>query len=140
MPAITVKPISRLLGHHYLCHGRSIPTHIIRLAARFINGRRRRQWIFLALLIFAASSGIQAQTLKVRIAVSSTDPARIRINAAFAEPTDVISFPNAYGGILGLADRIENVEALAAGGQVIAVKTLAPGEFQTSEKFDQISY
>lgn len=140
MPAITVKPISRLLGHHYLCHRRSILTHIIRLSGRFINGRQRQKWIVAAALIFAASAGIQAQKLKVRIAVSSTEPARIRINAEFTEPTNVISFPNAYGAVLGLADRIENVEAVAAGGQVITVRTLAPGEFQTSEKSNQISY
>jgi hypothetical protein len=72
--------------------------------------------------------------------VSSTAPGRIRINAEFPKPADVISFPNAYGGVLGLADRIENVAARTTGGQDIAVRKLAPGEFQTSDKFDQISY
>jgi hypothetical protein len=139
MPAITVKPISRLLAHHYHCHTSRILTQIIRLSSPFIKGRQRQKWI-IVLVIFAAAAGIQAQTLNVRIAVVSTEQARIRINAEFPEPTDVISFPNAYGGVLGLADRIENVEALAAGGHATAVRKLAPGEFQTSEKFNQISY
>jgi len=78
--------------------------------------------------------------LNVRIVVASTAPARIRINAEFPKPTDAISFPNAYGGVIGLAERIENVAARAAGGHVIAVRKLAPGEFQTSENVNQISY
>ncbi len=99
----------------------------------------RRAGFVITLAMFAASPSIQAQTLNVRIVVGSNEPAKIRINAEFPKPTDVISFPNAYGGVIGLAERIENLVA-RAGGQVIALRKLAPGEFQTSERFEQISY
>jgi predicted metalloprotease with PDZ domain len=92
------------------------------------------------LVVLAASAEIQAQTLNVRVAVTSTSPARIRINAEYPNPTDIISFPNVYGGILGLAERIENLESRAVGGKVVSLRKLAPGEFQTSEKFNQINY
>jgi predicted metalloprotease with PDZ domain len=88
----------------------------------------------------AASVGSQAQTLDVRIDVAATAPARINIKAKFPDPTDVISFPNAYGSFLGLADRVESVEARAVTGQAVALRKLAPGEFQGAEKFSEISY
>ena len=83
------------------------------------------------LLILAASSPVNAQTLQARISVISVAPARIRIDAEFPNATDVLSFRNTYGGVLGLGERIETVEAIKANGESIQVKKLAPGEFQT---------
>jgi predicted metalloprotease with PDZ domain len=139
MPTITVKPIFGLLVHKYSCYRPGLFSSATRLW-RLAPYCARRAGFVIALAVFAPFQGIQAQTLNMRIVVGSTAPAKIRINAQFPKPTDVISFPNAYGGVIGLAERIGNVTARAAGGQVIAVRTLAPGEFQTSEKFDQISY
>src|SRR6266849_2241380 len=140
MPAITVKPISRLLVHKYSCRRLRFFSRAIFLCRRIAPGYARRVGFVVALAVFAACQGIQAQTLNVRILVGPSAPARIRINAEFPKPTDVISFPNAYGGVIGLAERIENVEARASGGQGISVRKLAPGEFQTSERLNQLSY
>jgi predicted metalloprotease with PDZ domain len=140
MPVITVKPSSRLLVHQYFWQTRAVVTSVIHLCSCVVPGRTRRIPIVVGLVVLAASAGVQAQTLNVRVAVTSTTPARIRINAEFPNPADVISFPNSYGGVLGLAERIENVEARVASGQAVTVRELAPGEFQTSEKFNQISY
>src|SRR6266404_2540255 len=140
MPAITVKPISLLLVHKYSCYRPGLFSTATRLCRRLAPTCARRVGFVVAFTVFAACQSFQAQTLNVRIVVASTAPARIRINAEFPKPTDAISFPNAYGGVIGLAERIENVAARAAGGHVIAVRKLAPGEFQTSERFDQIGY
>jgi predicted metalloprotease with PDZ domain len=140
MPTITVKPISGLLVYRYFWRSPDLFSSVIHLCQRLGFCIARPKAIIVASIVLVASMTIEAQTLSVRIAVVSTQPARIRINAEFPEPTEVISFPNAYGGVLGLADRIENVEARVAVGQVIAVRKLAPGEFQTSEKFNRISY
>ena len=102
-----------------------------------VNNRKLTVVVLIAL---AAAAGVQAQTLNVRIAVTSTAPARIRISAEFPKPAAVISFPNSYAGVLGLAERIENVEARGVGDQVVTVRKLAPGEFQTAEEFNRISY
>jgi hypothetical protein len=96
--------------------------------------------IVVVLIALAAGVGVQAQTLNIRIAVVSTSPASIQVNAEFSTPTDVISFPNAYGNALGLAERFENVAGRKPNGQAVAAKKLAPGEFQTAEKINQISY
>jgi predicted metalloprotease with PDZ domain len=140
MPAITVKPSFHLLVHQDSWHGPFVVSSVIQLCSGFVLGRAWQTSIVVTLVVLAVSAGVQAQTLNVRVAVTSTTPARIRINAEFPNPADVISFPNSYGSVLGLAERIENVEARLASGQAVTVRELAPGEFQTSEKFNQISY
>src|SRR5882672_6074509 len=91
-------------------------------------------------LILANPSRVEAQTLQARISVTSVAPARIRIDVKFPNATNVLSFRNAYGGVLGLGERIEMPEAINASGESIAVQKLAPGEFQTSENFTRLRY
>ncbi len=140
MPAITVKSISRVLVHLSFCCGNVTVSTLI--YGGFLRGGCfiYCRGFVLVLLLFAASAGVQAQTVNIQIVVASTEPARIRINAEFPEPADAISFPNAYGSMLGLADRIENLAARGGQGERIEVKMLAPGEFQTLQKFSRISY
>jgi predicted metalloprotease with PDZ domain len=85
-------------------------------------------------------SSIEAQTLQVRISVTSVLPAVIRIEVEFPTPRNALSFRNTYGGVLGLGERIEMPEAIQANGGSIAVQKLAPGEFQTAEKFTRFRY
>lgn len=82
---------------------------------------------------------VEAQTLHARIRVTSVAPARIRIDAEFPTATNVLSFRNTYGGVLGLGERIEMLEAIK-GGEGVPVQKLAPGEFKTAEKFARFGY
>jgi hypothetical protein len=66
-------------------------------------------------------------------------PARIQIDLELPVATDALSFRNAYGGVLGLGERLERVAA-SNDGRVVAVKKLAPGEYQAETKFNRISY
>jgi hypothetical protein len=81
-----------------------------------------------------------ASTIKARISVVSVAPARIRIEAELPAAANALSFRNAYGGVLGLGERIELLEATSANGETIGVQKLAPGEFQTAEKFTRFKY
>jgi len=85
-------------------------------------------------------TGAEAQTLRVQITVTSVAPARIRIDAQFPAAINVLSFRNTYGGVLGLGERMEMLEAIKANGETIAVQKLAPGEFQTPEKVTRFKY
>ena len=87
----------------------------------------------------AGLSSVKAQTLHARISVTSVAPARIRIDAELPNATNVISFRNSYGGVLGLGERIEMLEAIR-GSKSTPVQKLAPGEFQTAEKFTRFRY
>lgn len=85
-------------------------------------------------------SSVEAQTLQVRITVTSVVPAVIRIELEFPTPRNALSFRNTYGGVLGLGERIEMPEAIQANGRSIVVQKLAPGEFQAAEKFTRFRY
>jgi predicted metalloprotease with PDZ domain len=91
-------------------------------------------------LCLAGLSNAEAQTLHARISVVSVAPARFRIDVEFPQATNVLSFRNAYGGVLGLGERIEMVEAIKANGESIRAQQLAPGEFQTAEAFAGFRY
>ena len=89
---------------------------------------------------FAASSSTAAQTIHARISVTSVAPARIRIEAELPHATKVLSFRNTYGGVLGLGERIEALQAFNAGGGSVRVAKLAPGEFRAAEDFTHCIY
>jgi predicted metalloprotease with PDZ domain len=98
---------------------------------------------FFALFCFlclAAPGNAKAQTLHARISVISVAPARIRIDVEFPKATNVLPFRNSYGGVLGLGERIEMVEAIKANGESVQARQLAPGEFQTTEAFARFRY
>ena len=93
-----------------------------------------------AMLSFATFFGAYAQTLKARISITSVVPARIKIDAQLPSATNTLSFRNTYGGVLGLGDRIETVAGIRDNGERVRIQKLAPGEFQSTEKFARFTY
>lgn len=93
-----------------------------------------------ALLILFTLASVHAQTLNARISITSTTPARIRIDAHLPEPTKALSFRNAYAGVLGLGERIERVVGISESGERVSLQNSAPGEFQAAEKFSHFIY
>ncbi len=140
MPAITVKPGLRSVVHPDLRRRTGFFSNRFFFRANALPISSSPKLIIVALIAIAGAAGAEAQTWNVRFAVASTSPARIQVNVQFSKPTDVISFPNAYGSAFGLAERIENLAGRDLSGRTIVVKKLAPGEFQTSDKINQISY
>ena len=66
--------------------------------------------LFVALfLIAAASSTLRAQVSFVRISVVSLDPARVKVELNGPGSSEW-SFRNTYGAVVGLAERIENLQ------------------------------
>ncbi|MFN2493802.1 MAG: hypothetical protein ABR501_13065 [Pyrinomonadaceae bacterium] len=91
-------------------------------------------------LVVTSATGVSAQTLRVRLAVNSIEPAKVQIEAEGFTGSTTLSFPNTYGGVLGLGQRIENLDAMDARGHVIPVRKLATGEFQTTVPFTRLKY
>jgi hypothetical protein len=109
----------------------------------FSSAKMQKAWkypAFCLLLLLASLVEVNAQTLHARISVISVAPARLRIEAELPNPTSALSFRNSYAGVLGLGDRIEKLEVVNAKGEKISGQKLAPGEFQTTEKFTQFIY
>ena len=91
-------------------------------------------WILLTL------SSVHAQTLNARISIASSEPARLKIEARFPVATGRLSFLNTYAGVLGLGERIETVEGIRDNGERVRIPGLAPGEFESAEKFLRFTY
>jgi M61 glycyl aminopeptidase len=142
MPNRTVKPVSARL------QPAQSPTlsHFARKTlgwgvCRTILLFRRSFLLFVCgFLLLTSLLKVDAQTIRTRISVISLAPARVRIDVDLPTPTDVLSFPNVYAGVLGLGERIEKTEAIGAGGRTALLQKIAPGEFQSSEKFTRFSY
>jgi hypothetical protein len=74
----------------------------------------------------------------VKITVISA--AEIRIRIASLSPGSEWSFLNAYAGVLGLGERVEQFHAFAPGGGDLGAKKIAPGEFRSGPGAETIEY
>jgi predicted metalloprotease with PDZ domain len=86
------------------------------------------------------SLAAQAQSVNARISIVSLTPPRVRVEAERAEGTKAWSFRNAYAGIDGLGERIENLSLFDAQNVEIAARKLASGEYEAAREATKISY
>ena len=141
MPTSTVK---RVFGPRQPRKNRPVMFNPVMHFSRLIIAAWFAMWaalfIVFGLPALANGSSVEAQTLHARMSVTSLAPALIRVEVEFPTARNALSFRNTYGGVLGLGERIEMPEAIKASGESIAVQKLAPGEFQTAEKFTRFRY
>jgi predicted metalloprotease with PDZ domain len=108
------------------------------------NGASRpsRLWFICGAFILMSYVNLnaQAQSINARISVVSLTPPRVRVEAERAEATKAWSFRNAYAGITGLGERIENLSLSDAQGVEIAARKLAAGEYEAARAATKISY
>ncbi len=91
-----------------------------------------RGGFFIFLLILASATVVTAQS---RVIISVNNPAQIKVNAELSTPINSWSFRNAYAGVLGIAERIEDFRAKDADARKVAV-----GEFRSEGASRVISY
>ncbi|MDQ1560487.1 MAG: hypothetical protein QOD32_3547 [Pyrinomonadaceae bacterium] len=105
-------------------------------------GRPSGLWFIcgMLLLMLSASPGAQGQSINARISVVSLTPPRVRVEAERAQGAKAWSFRNAYAGIIGLGERIENVSLSDAQGVEVAARKLAPGEYEAAREATKIRY
>ena len=88
-------------------------------------------------LCLTALSDATAQTVRVDLGV--VGPGRVRVGIRLPIEAKEVSFRNTYGGVLGLGERIERLQA-TSGHNPIQVKKLAAGEYQAESGFDELGY
>lgn len=101
---------------------------------------RARFSIIAIFLIALCACAAQAQTTDVRIQLLSTSPARVRIEGATRPATKTWAFRNAYAGLIGIGERIENLSLTNAQGENIPVRKSAPGEYEAAVEATRFSY
>jgi predicted metalloprotease with PDZ domain len=92
----------------------------------------------LGFLVYPASEEAHAQSLKVRVSITSLSPARVLVEAE-GPLADTWSFRNIYAGIPSLGYRVESLK-VAAPAETVSVRNLAPGEFRSSKEVSTFSY
>src|SRR6185369_3433213 len=82
-------------------------------------------------------SGIMCAHANVRdvVTISVTMPDGIKVQAELSTPMRSWSFRNAYAGVLGIAERVQNFQAVDA-----VVEKAATGEFRSDRTARRISY
>ena len=97
----------------------------------FICGR-----FFIFLLIVLSAHIVTAQTnLHSRVKISVSNASQIKVDAELSTPISSWSFRNAYAGVLGIAERIEDFRAADA-----VIQRAAVGEFRADQKSNRITY
>jgi hypothetical protein len=89
----------------------------------------------LCLGVFGVRAGAAQE---VKITVSS--PAEVKIRIESLSPGSEWSFRNAYAGVLGLAERIEQFQAFAPDGKDLNARKIVPGEFRSERVATKIEY
>ncbi len=126
-----------------LCEARTLADFSEPLSRKNNSVRRlSRLWFICGTLLLMSFTNFaaQAQTINARISVVSFTPPRLRVEAERAEGTKVWSFRNAYAGILGLGERIENVSLSDSQGGEIAARKLAAGEYEAARAATKVRY
>ena len=92
------------------------------------------------LFVTLGAGSLHAETLNVRISLVSLAPARVKIEGERLGGARAWSFRNIYAGVMNLGERIENLSLSDANGARVAVRKLAPGEYEAASDATRFSY
>jgi predicted metalloprotease with PDZ domain len=110
------------------------------MSTRLSHSFHRKFVILLGLvaLIAGVSAGATAQKVSVRIRVLP-EASRIAIEGN-CPATAKWSFPDTYGGVLGLGNRIERFVVLDESGGEVQTRKIAPGQFDSAKAGSHFRY
>lgn len=90
------------------------------------------------LLVLLGSNVVRAQANRVTISVSNRS--EVKVDAALSTPVRSWSFRNAYAGVLGIAERVDDFRALTGSNQDARARKIATGEFRSDLDATRITY
>ena len=97
------------------------------------------RFLLLVITLFLPST-VEAQPAHAQISIDSVAAARLSIKFRSPVATDRWSFRNAYGGVIGLGERIESFSGVGFQGQNVNGDKLTAGEYRTNEKVSVVQY
>ncbi len=84
--------------------------------------------------------GVVTAEAKPAVKITVVSPAEVRIRVQSVVPRREWSFRNAYAGVLGIAERVEQFHAFGIEGEDTGAKKIATGEFRTAVDVSTIEY
>ena len=91
------------------------------------------------IVVLCVVAGGTHATERTRITIVVAEAGQVSVDAE-SSPRRSWSFRNAYAGILGIAERIENFQAVSNSGSDLRLKKSATGEFRSELDATRISY
>ncbi len=101
----------------------------------------RRVCCALTLLLFSSCVASAQGTLEAHLSVTSAaSTTRVRVEGKRAEGATAWSFRNTYAGATNLSARLENLTLADESGADVAVRQLAPGEYEAARAATRFRY
>jgi hypothetical protein len=75
-----------------------------------------------------------------QVHISISDATEVKVDAELSKPMRSWSFRNAYAGVLGIAERVDDFRAITGSGQDARAKKIATGEFRSDIDATRITY
>ncbi len=107
-----------------------------------VSGSIRRLALFCLAVCALALSPVaaRAQTTEAHFSVISLNPPRLKVEGRRAAGAKAWSFRNAYAGLIGLGERIENLALVDGQGREVVARKLAAGEYEAARAAVGFSY
>lgn len=100
----------------------------------------KRQFCALVFGVWASLFGLARVDARPEVKISVASPGELKIRVKSLSPGSEWSFPNAYAGVLGIAERVEEFQAFGPGGENLGGKKIATGEFRSEPGTTSINY
>jgi len=100
----------------------------------------KRQFCVLVFGLWTMAFGVSTADAKPDVKISVVSPSEVRICIRSLLPSRSWSFRNAYAGMLGIAERVEQFQAFGAGGEDTGAQKIATGEFRAPVDVSTIEY
>src|SRR6185369_10552402 len=84
--------------------------------------------------------GVASADAKPNVKITVVSPSEVRIRVRSFVPRREWSFRNAYAGVLGIAERVEQFHAFGIEGEDTGATKIATGEFRTAVDVSTIEY
>jgi hypothetical protein len=97
-----------------------------------LRGVCKTQFCIVILGLWFGVFGVNTSAAAPEVKITVSSPAEVRIRIESLSPGREWSFLNAYAGVLGLAERVEEFRAFDPNGTDLDAKKIATGEFRSS--------
>ncbi len=101
---------------------------------------RNALWASCVLLCLLSTIAARAQSTEAHLRIISLSPPRLSVEGTRALSTTSWSFRTTYAGLLGLGARVEGLSLADAQGATVAVRQLAPGEYEAARPARSFRY
>jgi predicted metalloprotease with PDZ domain len=118
-----------------------VPQQVTQVAQFIMPSSLRFLRSFLLSLVFATAAGtsVAAQSLSATAEVLPGASGRLLMQGS-CSPRQMWSFRDSYAGVLGLGNRVRGFQVFDANGKQIAVRRIAPGQFESSQPAPNFKY